>query len=139
MHSGQPVPVQAWNREFNKKIATGKLLTFDNEIDQTTGTVKLRAHSTTPIMRCFRSQFVNASLLIKTVQDAVLVPLRRCREVRREVSSTWSSPTARWCSADHGGPTQGDLSAIKSGLSAGEKVVTDGVDKLQPGTKVAAA
>ncbi len=138
MHSGRQVPVTAWNRDFSKKIATGFLLTFDNEIDQNTGTVKLRAQFANPDYALFPDQFVNASLLVKTVQDALLVPTAAIQSGAQGsfvyVVQPNSTVVQRQVKV---GPTQGDLTAIAKGVSAGDKVVTDGLDKLQPGTKVA--
>ncbi len=138
MHSGRQVPVTAWNRDFSKKIATGFLLTFDNEIDENTGTVKLRAQFANPDYALFPDQFVNASLLVKTVQDALLVPTAAIQSGAQGsfvyVVQPNSTVVQRQVKV---GPTQGDLTAIAKGVSAGDKVVTDGLDKLQPGTKVA--
>jgi membrane fusion protein, multidrug efflux system len=137
MRDGHQVPVVAWNRDFTKKIANGFLLTFDNEVDQNTGTVKLRAQFANQDYALFPDQFVNASMLVKTVQDALLAPTPAIQTgsqgsfvyvvqpnntvVQREVTV---------------GQSQGDVTEIIKGISAGDKVVTDGLDKLQPGTKV---
>jgi multidrug efflux system membrane fusion protein len=135
--NGQPVTVQAWDREFKKQLSNGSLLTFDNQIDQTTGTVKLKAQFENPDYALFPSQFVNARLLISTIQNTVLVP----------TAAVQKSPQGSFVylvKPDNSvmqrgivvGATQGDLSAIKSGVNQGDTVVTDGVDKLQPGAKV---
>jgi membrane fusion protein, multidrug efflux system len=129
--------VQAWDREFKKQLSTGKLLTFDNQIDQTTGTVKLKAQFDNPDYALFPSQFVNARLLINSMQNAVLVPSAAVQKspqgnfiwvVKADGTVMQTGVTV--------GATQGDVSAIASGLTLGETVVTDGVDKLQPGAKV---
>jgi len=137
MRSGSDLPVEAWNRDYSKQLATGKLLTFDNQIDQTTGTVKLKAEFENEDYALFPSQFVNARLLINTVQNAVLVPTAAVQKspqgnyvyiVKADDSVMQRGVTV--------GAAQGDLSAIKSGVNEGDTVVTDGVDKLQPGVKV---
>jgi membrane fusion protein, multidrug efflux system len=137
MQSGRQVPVVAWNRDFSKKVATGFLLTFDNEIDQNTGTVKLRAQFANDDYALFPDQFVNASMLVNTVQDALLVPTAAIQSGAQGsfvyVVQANGTVAQRAVTVGQG---QGDLSAIEKGVSSGEKVVTDGLDKLQPGTKV---
>jgi multidrug efflux system membrane fusion protein len=139
MQGGQALPVEAWDREFKKKIASGTLLTFDNEIDPTTGTVKLKASFDNPDFALFPSQFVNARLLINTIENTVLIPTAA---VQKSPQGTYvyvikpdNTVAQRGITV---GATQGDLSSIKTGLADGETVVTDGVDKLQPGVKVSA-
>ncbi len=137
MRNGQPLPVEAWDREFKKKLATGTLLTFDNQIDQTTGTVKLKASFDNLDYALFPSQFVNARLLIDTTKDTVLVPTAAVQKSPQGnfayVVNPDNTVTQRAITV---GATEGDLSSITSGLTQGETVVTDGVDKLQPGAKV---
>jgi membrane fusion protein, multidrug efflux system len=137
MHAERQVSVAAWNRDFTKKIATGFLLTLDNEVDQNTGTVKLRAQFANSDYALFPDQFVNASLLVKTVQDALLVPTAAIQTdaqgsfvyVVQPNNTVAQRPVTT-------GPAQGDLTTVVKGVNAGDKVVTDGLDKLQPGTKV---
>jgi membrane fusion protein, multidrug efflux system len=135
--SGQSVTVQAWDRDFTKQLSSGTLLTFDNQIDQTTGTVKLKAQFDNPDYALFPSQFVNARLLINTVNNTVLIPTAAVQKspqgnfvylVKPDNSVMQRGITV--------GAAQGDLSSIKSGVNQGDTVVTDGVDKLQPGAKV---
>ncbi len=137
MQGGHTLTVEAWDREFKKKLSTGKLLTFDNQIDPTTGTVRLKAEFDNTDYSLFPSQFVNARLLIDTVRDTVLIPTAAVQKspqgnfvyvvkpdgtvIQREVTV---------------GASEGDLSSIANGLTQGETIVTDGVDKLQPGAKV---
>jgi len=137
MQSGQPLQVQAWDREFKKNLSTGSLLTFDNQIDQTTGTVRLRAQFDNSDYALFPSQFVNARLLIDSIQNTVLVPAPAVQK-SPQGNFVWvvkpdNTVLQRGVKV---GATQGDLTAIASGLTQGETVVTDGVDKLQPGAKV---
>ena len=88
-------------------------------------------------MRCFPSQFVNARLLIDTVKDTVLVPTAAVQKSPQGnfvyVVKPDNTVMQRGITV---GATQGDLSSIATGLTEGETVVTDGVDKLQPGAKV---
>jgi membrane fusion protein, multidrug efflux system len=139
MQGGESLPVEAWDREFTRKLATGKLMTFDNQIDQTTGTVKLKAEFGNTDFSLFPSQFVNARLLIDTIKDTVLVPTAAVQKSPQGnfvyVVKPDNTVAQRGITV---GATEGDLSSIPSGLTQGETVVTDGVDKLQPGAKVVA-
>lgn len=131
-------PVVAFNREQTKKIATGWLLTIDNEIDTSTGTVKLKALFPNEQHNLFPNQFVNARLQLTTVPDAVVVPTSA---VQRSPKGTFvfvldkkkSTVALRWVKL---GPSEGELQAISTGLSPGESVVVDGAEKLTNGSKV---
>jgi multidrug efflux system membrane fusion protein len=137
MQTGEQLTVEAWDREFKKQVATGKLLTFDNQIDPTTGTVKLKASFDNTDFSLFPSQFVNARLLVDTIKDTVLVPTAAVQKSPQGnfayVVNADSTVAQRGITV---GATEGDLTSITSGLTQGETVVTDGVDKLQPGAKV---
>jgi multidrug efflux system membrane fusion protein len=74
LSNGQPLAVEAYDRDLTKKLATGKVLALDNQVDPTTGTVKIKALFDNKNNELFPSQFVNASMLVNTVHDAVLVP-----------------------------------------------------------------
>ena len=138
MHAGRQLAVDAFDRNNQTLIAHGVLAAVDNQIDQTTGTVRLRAVFPNQDDVLFPSQFVNARLLVDTVHDTVLVP----------TAALQRSPTATF--VYHVKPdqtvevrnvavqlTEGDNTSIRSGLAAGDVVVTDGVDRLRPGAKVA--
>ena len=137
MRDGNQVPVVAWNRDFSKKIGTGSLLTFDNQVDENTGTVKLRAQFSNPDYALFPEAFVNATMPVKTIQNSLLVPTAAIQSGAQQsfvyVVQPNSTVIQRQVTV---GPSQGDVTAITKGVAAGEKVVTDGLDKLQPGTKV---
>lgn len=137
MRDGHQVPVVAWNRDFSKKIETGTLLTFDNQVDENTGTVKLRAQFSNPDYALFPEAFVNATMPVKTIQNSLLVPTAAIQSGAQQsfvyVVQPNSTVVQRQVAV---GPSQGDVTAITKGVTAGEKVVTDGLDKLQPGTKV---
>jgi membrane fusion protein, multidrug efflux system len=136
MRNGHQVQVTAWNRDYSKKIGTGFLLTFDNEVENT-GTVKLRAQFANNDYAFFPDEFVNASMLVKTLQDATLVPTAAIQTGSQGsfvyVVQPNNTVTQRQVTL---GPGQGDLTAVVKGVGAGDKVVTDGLDKLQPGSKV---
>jgi len=137
MRDGRQVPVVAWNRDFSKKIGDGFLLTFDNEVDENTGTVKLRAQFPNPDYALFPNAFVNATMPVKTIENAMLVPTAAIQSGAQQsfvyIVQPNNTVAQRQVTV---GPAQGDLTAITKGVSVGEKVVTDGLDKLQPGTKV---
>jgi multidrug efflux system membrane fusion protein len=139
MQSGQPLVVEAYNRDLKQKLATGTLLTLDNQIDPNTGTVRCKAIFSNADHALFPNQFVNARLLVDTRQDAVIVP---AAALQRSPQATFvyvikddSTVEGRHIMV---GPSEGDNVAVDSGLSPGEVVVVEGVDRLQQGTKVAA-
>jgi len=129
--------VAAYNRDFNLKLATGKLLAIDNQVDSTTGTVRLKAIFENEDNMLFPNQFVNARLLVDLKRNAVIVPTAA---VQRGPESMFvyvvkSDETVELRKV-RTGPTEGDEISVEEGLSPGELVVTDGIDKLQPGAKV---
>jgi len=135
--AGQKLPVDAWDRELKKKIASGVLSTIDNEIDQTTGTLKLRATFNNENFALFPNQFVNARLL---QQEKTGVTLLASAAIQRNTNQTYvylikpdNTVTVRKITI---GTTEGDQSEITSGLSPGDQVVMTGVDKLEEGSKV---
>ncbi len=137
--AGQTLTVEAWDRQLKNKLATGTLSTVDNQIDQTTGTLKLRATFQNENRTLFPNQFVNTKLLQQEKTGVTLLP---SAAIQRNTTDTFvyliqpdSTVTVRKISV---GTTEGDQSEITSGLNPGDKVVMTGVDKLEEGTKVAA-
>ncbi len=137
MNAGQKLAVDAFDREMKAKLASGTLTTIDNEIDQTTGTVKLRATFDNSRNELFPNQFVNARLLEQEKRGVVLVP---SAAVQRNSQSTYlyvvkpnSTVTVRQVKV---GTSDDNNTEIESGVAAGETVVLTGVDKLQEGSKV---
>jgi membrane fusion protein, multidrug efflux system len=133
----QTLPAGAWDREMKQRIAQGTLTTVDNQIDQTTGTVRLRATFDNKNDELFPNQFVNVRLLVEERRGVVLLP---SAAIQRSSNSTFvyvikadSTVTVRNIMV---GTTEGDNSEITSGLMPGELVVLTGVDKLQEGTPV---
>jgi len=136
MHAGARLRVDAYDREM-KKIAQGWLETIDNQIDPTTGTVKLRANFDNRDEALFPNQFVNAKLLVEEKDGVTLMPTAA---VQRNSQRTYvflvrpdSTVTVRTITI---GTTEGDESEVTSGLAPGDVVVMTGVDRLQEGTKV---
>jgi multidrug efflux system membrane fusion protein len=138
MRAGHKLVVEADDRDMKKKLASGTLSAVDNQIDTTTGTVKLKALFENADGALFSNQFVNARLLVRTLAGVVLVP---AAAIQRSPQSTFvwvvgpdSSVEMRNVTVQL---TEGDRAAIAGPVKAGELLVVDGVDKLQPGTKVA--
>jgi multidrug efflux system membrane fusion protein len=139
MRAGQRLSVDAFDREMKNRIAQGQLTTIDNQIDQTTGTLKLRATFPNSNNALFPNQFVNARLLVQQKTGVTLLPTAA---IQRNSQMTYvyfvkpdSTVTVRPVTL---GTTEGDQSEIASGLNPGDVVVMIGVDKLQEGSKVAA-
>src|SRR6202035_4036407 len=139
MRKGQELPVDAFDRELKTQLATGSLETFDSQIDQTTGTIKLKAVFPNNDYSLFPNQFVNVKLLVDTMRDTLLVP---AAAVQKNPQGTFVYVVKRDNTVEGRtvavAASQGDMIALSSGLAAGEMVVTDGLDKLQAGTKVIA-
>ena len=135
--TGEAVVVDAWDRDGKVKLATGKLTTIDNQIDTTTGTVKLRAEFVNDKLALFPNQFVNVRMLVQTLPDATLVP---SAAIQRGAPGTFVYVVKedRWVTVTPVklGPVQGEVTAIASGLAPGDQVVVDGADKLREGAKV---
>jgi multidrug efflux system membrane fusion protein len=166
--AGTQLQVAAFDRANVKQLATGKVSALDNQIDTTTGTVKVRAQFDNADNALFPNQFVNAQLLVRTLQNVVTVPTSAIQLG----SSTGANPlpTSTSISANPGstslapntasanvpgyyvyilnadntvsvrqitiGPTDGTMTSVNSGLTAGEKVITDGTDRLRDGLHV---
>lgn len=139
MRGGQELPVEAWDRELKNKLAVGKLETIDNQIDPTTGTLKLRAVFANTDNKLFPSQFVNARLLVQQKQNVTLLPNNA---IQRNSQGTyvWMVNPDRTVNVRSVtlGTTEGDQSEIATGLDPGDAVVTVGVDRLEEGQKVSA-
>jgi membrane fusion protein, multidrug efflux system len=137
-NSHEDVLVEAWNRDLVTKLATGKLLAIDNQVDITTGTVKLKATFANEDNLLFPSEFVNAKTLIDVERNALIVP---AGAIQRGPNGTFTYVVQPDKNVEMRtlkvGATEGDQTIVESGLSAGEIVVTEGTDKLLPGvTKV---
>lgn len=137
MKANSQLPVAAYDHDFKHKLAAGTLLTTDNQIDQSTGTIKLKASFPNEDNALFPNQFVNAKLLVNTLRNAIMIPaagLQRSQQgsfvyvVKPDQTVEMRSVTVS--------ATQGDVIAIGKGLAAGDLVVTDGIDKLQHGSHV---
>jgi len=137
LRSGARLTVEAYDRDQKQKLATGTLLTVDNQIDPNTGTVKLKAEFPNKNVELFPNQFVNARLIIEVKHDAVIVP---SPAIQRGPQGTFvyvvkADQTAGIRPVTLGMSQEGNA-LITSGLSAGELVVADGADRLKDGSKV---
>jgi multidrug efflux system membrane fusion protein len=138
LQAKETLTVDAFDRAQKNKLASGTLLTIDNQIDPTTGTVKLKAQFSNENFALFPNQFVNARTLVDVLQGATLIPtvgVQRGNQgafvyVVKEDRSVTQRPVKL-------GPAEGGSIAIESGLKPGEIVVVDGTDKLREGAKVA--
>jgi multidrug efflux system membrane fusion protein len=137
MRQDPNLAVAAWDRENTKQIAHGRLLTIDNTVDTTTGTVKLRASFANDDLALFPNEFVNARLRLTTLQNVTQVP---SQAVQRGAPGTFvyvvKPDNTVAVQVIKTGVTDGDKTQVLSGLSAGQTVVVDGVDQLHPGAKI---
>ena len=129
--------VEAYSRDNQTKLATGKLQTIDNQIDQTTGTAKLKAVFDNKDNQLWPNQFVNANLLLETRKNSTVLPtaaiLRGPQGTFVYLVKPDKTVEARTVTI---ALTQGNSTAVASGLHPGDTVVTDGQDKLQTGTTI---
>ena len=137
LKSGQHQPVEAYDREMRQRLAMGTLLTVDNQIDPTTGTVRLRAVFPNEGNELFPNQFVNARLLVDVRRGVIVVP---APAIQRGPQGTFvyvvkPDRTATVRPVTVGEIQEGEAS-IKTGLSPGELVVVDGAERLREGSRV---
>ena len=137
LRAGEQLRVDAFDRAGRTRIASGSLLTVDNQIDPTTGTTRLKAVFENADHALFPNQFVNVRLLLDVKSEAIIAPAAAIQRgpqgtfvyVVKSDQTVEVRPVAL-------GPTAGAETAIENGLSANEVVVTDGVDKLRAGSAV---
>jgi multidrug efflux system membrane fusion protein len=137
VHGGAKLPVDAYDRSQSTKLASGTLATVDNEVDPTTGTVKLRALFDNSDNRLFPSQFVNVRLLVNTLSQQATVPVAA---VQHGPSGTYVFVVAPNRTVHMrnvvSGPADGNAVDILRGLKPGTEVVVDGADRLRDGARV---
>jgi len=137
MKTGQRLLVEAFDREMKKKLATGVLMTVDNQIDSSTGTVRIKAGFKNDKDELFPNQFVNARLLVDTRKGATVIPVSAIQRGPRGAYVYVVKPdgTAAVRPVKIDGIQSGEA-AIQSGLEAGENVVVDGTERLREGARV---
>jgi membrane fusion protein, multidrug efflux system len=136
-NSGAELRTTAYDRTQSTKLTEGKLESIDNQIDVTTGTVKMRARFDNKDNILFPNQFVNIELLVDTLHDAIVIPSSALQRgapgtfvyLVKDENTVAIQPVKL-------GPAQDDNVAILDGLAVGDKVVTDGTDKLRDGAKI---
>ena len=135
--SGAEMQATAYDRTQSTKLATGKLVSVDNQIDTSTGTIRLRAQFDNQDSTLFPNQFVNVELLVDTLHDATIIP---SAAVQRGTPATFvylvNADNTVKVQAVKLGPAQGTDVAVTDGLTPGNKIVTDGTDKLRDGAKI---
>jgi membrane fusion protein, multidrug efflux system len=137
MYGGEKLVVEAYDREQKNKLATGSLLTIDNQIDVTTGTVRLKAVFPNVDRMLFPNQFVNARLLLDTQRGLTVIPTVAVQRGSQGAFVYVVKPDQTVAMRPVKlGPTQGDEAAVESGVAPGELLVVDGADKLRDGAKV---
>ncbi|CAM5464365.1 MdtA/MuxA family multidrug efflux RND transporter periplasmic adaptor subunit [Eoetvoesiella caeni] len=137
MRAGQTLRVDLYDRDDIKKLATGELMSVDNQIDVATGTVKFKARFANEDEALFPNQFVNVRLLVSTQAGAVVIPTAALLQgsiggfvyVVDDGNKVHIQPVTA-------GTIDGARVAIVKGLEAGQKVVTEGVDRLKEGAEV---
>jgi len=140
LRTGNKLAVEVWDQDLNHKLAAGSLLAIDNQVDPSTDTIRIKALFPNDDYALYPSQLINARLLVDTLRGTVIVPTAA---LQRSPQSTYvyivkPDQTVEIRDVDVQ-LTQGDDTSIRQGVSAGETVVIDGVDKLQSGTRVAMA
>lgn len=137
LREGKGLKVEAWDREMKNRLAEGRLLAVDAQIDAATGTVKLKADFDNKDGSLFPNQFVNVRLLLDTLSGVVTVPMAAVQQggkgsyvYRLGDEGKVSAVPVRL------GPVDAGKAAVEEGLAVGDKVVVDGLDKLKDGAKV---
>jgi multidrug efflux system membrane fusion protein len=137
MQGGQELAVEAFDRSGKNKLATGRTLTIDNQIDTTTGTIKLRAEFPNQDAALFPNQFVNVRMAVETRQDVTLVP---SAAIQRGAPGTFvflvKQDQSVGMTPVKVGAVEGENTEVQSGVAPGNLVVVDGADKLRDGSKV---
>ena len=135
--SGQELAVDAFDRSGKNKLASGKMLTLDNQIDTTTGTVKLKAEFPNQDGALFPNQFVNVRMAVETRADATLVPTAA---IQRGAPGTFVFLVKQDQTVSvvpvKVGTAEGETTEVLSGVEPGNMVVVDGADKLREGSKI---
>lgn len=137
LRAGEVLTVEAWDRGENIVLATGALRTVDNQIDLATGTLRLKAEFPNTDERLFPNQFVNVRLRVRTLKDTIVIPAVGVQFGSRGpyafVVGAENKVTVRDLVL---GPVDGAMQAVIKGVSPGELVVTEGVDRLREGRPV---
>jgi multidrug efflux system membrane fusion protein len=135
--AGNNLIVKAFDREQNALLAVGRLLTIDNEIDSTTGTVKLKAQFENENNRLFPSQFVNIRLLVTLLRRATVIPTAAVQQgAQGSYVYVLNKDNTVSIKPIKSGITSGDYTVVATGVLPGQQVVVEGVDRLSEGASV---
>jgi multidrug efflux system membrane fusion protein len=133
----RPLETQAASQETGADLGSGELVVADNHVDQTTGTVEMKARFPNPTRQLWPGQFVNVNLTLQTLAKATVVPASAINQGPKGafvyLIGTGNKVTAQPVKVM---TTQGAMAVVESGLSAGQSVVTDGQMALRPGLTV---
>ena len=137
MADGRELPVDAYDREMKVRLATGKVFAVDNQIDPTTGTVRLKALFANEDFGLFPNQFVNVKMLVDVLENVILIPNSaiQLNGPARFIFVAKPDQTVERRTITVG-RTEGEKTVVTNGLALGEIVVTEGVDRLQNGSTV---
>ncbi len=137
LRQGKKLPVEAWDREMKQQLASGMLATVDNQIDPTTGTVKFKAAFDNRANELFPNQFVNARLLLTTRRGVTIVPTAAVQRGPQGAfvfllmpGNTVSMRPVKT------GDSYGDDLIIETGITPGDRVITEGAERLRDGSRV---
>ena len=137
IQAGATLSVTALDRSATTQLGAGTLMTLDNQIDTSTGTVKLRSQFANQDEKLYPNQFVNIRLLVDVLHDATVVPTSA---VQRGSPGTYvylvNADDTVSMRVIELGPADGERQSVRSGLAPGDRVVVDGADKLRDGAKV---
>jgi membrane fusion protein, multidrug efflux system len=140
LRSGERMPVEAYDRDMQRQLAEGYLLTADNQVDPNTGTVKLKAVFPNKDYALFPSQFVNARLLVYVLHNATVVPAQAVQRGPQGAFVYVVKPDQTVTMRPVGlGVTEAGETVITRGVSPGERVVVEGAERLREGAKVEVA
>jgi multidrug efflux system membrane fusion protein len=130
------IPTLAYNKEQTEQIASGELVSTDNQIDLSTGTIKLKSQFQNEKQNLFPNQFVNIKLLIETLPEAKIVPISAIQHGKiGDYLFVYENKKAKLKKVTTG-PTDGDNIVIKNGVELDELVIIEGLDKLADGLEV---
>ena len=139
LRAGETLPVEAWDRGEQVRLASGALKTVDNQIDLATGTLRLKAEFANDDEKLFPNQFVNVRMRVRTLKDALVIPSAAVQFGSRGtyvyLVNEQSQATVRDIVL---GPSEGGVQAVLKGLEPGDKVVLEGMDRLREGRSVIA-
>ncbi|MEP7061840.1 MAG: MdtA/MuxA family multidrug efflux RND transporter periplasmic adaptor subunit [Betaproteobacteria bacterium] len=137
LNAAQPMVVDALSRDQSRKLATGKVLSVDNQIDTTTGTVKLKAGFPNADSSLFPNQFVNVRMLVDTLRGATVVPSAAIqRGTQGNFVYVVGADNVVAVRVVTPGPVDGETTVIAKGIAPGDVVVVDGTDRLREGQAV---